>query len=297
MASTVTLQGGAANYTLPVGKDAVAAITAAIQTEFTGAKSGSFTVIDPSGSADISVTAGKQLQGIFDLGLGQDTLIGGLKTTLIYGNADDTQGDSISVVGKTTVFGTAGADTLSVTNGSATAYLEGGKNIVSLAGKSDTLSVAGTGGASIKIDKGTKASIVGGAADDTVRLSTGAATVTAGSGSMSVIGGTGQLTFTHGVGGDDTVNVGSTKATDFLTGAAGDKAGSDLFTMNIKGSGKYIIDSFSSTRDTISITGASKAQIAAALKNAHTIKGGEVVTIGKDHITVIGGGLTSKNFV
>jgi hypothetical protein len=297
MATTVTLQGGAAKYTLPVGKDAAAVIASAIEKQFTGAKAGDFTVLDPSGSADISVTAGKQLQGLFDLGLGQDTLVGGLKTTLIYGNADNTQGDSFSVVGKTTVFGTAGADTLNVTNGAATAYLEGGKNVVSLSGGADTLSVAGTGGATISVDKGTKASIVGGSGDDKVRLGTGATTIVAGSGSMSVSGGTGQLSFTHGVGGDDTVNVGSTKATDFLTGAQGDKSGSDLFTIDFKGSGKYVIDSFSSSNDTISIAGASKAQIAAALKDAHTIKGGQVVTIGKDHITVIGGGLTNKNFV
>ncbi len=130
-------------------------------------------------------------------------------------------------------------------------------------------------------------------------LSTGAATVTAGSGAISVLGGTGAFTFAHGKGGKDTVTVTKTAALDKFTGALG-KTGTDAFNIALKAGGKYDITSFSSTADKITITGATKAQITAALKGAHAVnKHGTVtttLTIGTDKITVVGGALNTKNF-
>jgi len=306
MSDTVTLPGGGGlQYVIPAGADARKALADAIKSEFQAAgknitmnvvnsgaagKAGFFdAVLEASGSAD-ALVAGKGVQAIFDLGTGSDTLIGGSSTSLIYANAESTDGDSISATGNTTVFGTAGNDTLSVINGTATAYLGGGNDVVKLAGSNDTVTIAGKG----------LASVVGSGAASTVHLGSGATTVTAGSGNMSVIGGTGSINFTHGLHGDDTVTILKNQGIDTLSGALGDNSGSDLFDISVKAGGKYVINAFSSTADTIKIGGASQKDIVKALKSAHTVKsGGNIVTtltIGHDHITVIGGAVTAKNF-
>jgi Ca2+-binding RTX toxin-like protein len=303
---TVTLPGGGAlKYVLPVGSDAKKALATAIKTEFNAAgknitmnvvdsgapgKAGFFNAVLDGSASNNALVAGKGVQAIFDLGTGADTLIGGASTSLIYANTQSTSGDSISMTGKATVFGTAGNDTLSVINGSATAYLGGGNDVVKLVGSSDTLTIAGKG----------MASIVGSGAQSTVFLGQGATTITAGSGAMSVVGGKGSINFTHGAGGDDTVSIAKNMGTDSLSGALGDSNGSDLFAISEKAGGKYVINAFSGTSDTIKITGATQKEITKALKDAHTVKSGGVtvttLTIGHDKMTVIGGAVTSKNF-
>ncbi len=235
-----------------------------------------------------------------------------------------------TALGTTTVFGTQGNDTLDVTSGRVVTDLLGGTNTVSVTGASDTLSItATTGTTNVIVAAGTKASILGGAGASvtkvtlstgastvnagagklsvlggagkaTVTLSTGGATVTAGSGQMSVFGGTGAFTFTHGKGGKDAVTVTKTAALDKFTGALGN-TGTDVFNIAAKAGGKFDITSFSSTADKIAITGATKAQITAALKGAHTVKkNGSItttLTIGTDKVTVVGGALTTKNFI
>lgn len=314
MANTVSLPGGGkVVYKLPVGTDAKAALTTAIASEFAAAgknktmnvvksgaagKTGFFNAVVNSSAT--KVTAGTGVQAIFDLGTGKDTLIGGTSTTLIYGNANDKKGDNISVAGKTTVFGTAGNDTLSVTNGNATAYLEGGTNTVTLSGKADTISIAGTGNAFVNVNAGTKATVIGGESNTTVTLNTGAASVVAGSGAMSVVGGKGAINFTHGAGAVDTVSITKNTGTDTLSGALADKKGGDVFDIASKAGGKFVINNFNGTTDKIVITGATPAQIAAAIKaDKHTTTKGvttTTLTIGSDKITVVGGAVTAKNF-
>jgi hypothetical protein len=324
MASSVTLPGGSGSkFVLPVGADASAALSKAIKGEFTAAgknitmnvvkngaagKVGHFNSVISQLTANTKLTAGPGVQAIVDLGSGKDTLIGTASTHLIYGNVNATKGDAITVTGKTSVFGTNGADTLTVTNGNATAYLEGGNNSVILKGTSDTISLPGTGVDSVSVTAGTKASIVGGAGALTVKLSSGAATIhggsgkttiVGGSGNVSVVGGTGALNFAHGKGGNDTVVITKNSGTDTLVGAKG-VAGGDVFNIGVNAGGKYLINSFSSTTDKIKIAGATNAQIAAALKGQHTTTKGGVttttLTVGQDKITVVGGALTVKNF-
>jgi hypothetical protein len=307
MPDTVTLPGGGAlKYVIPIGKDAEKALAAAIKSEFVAAgqnitmnvvdsgaagTSGFFNAVLGASATNDTLVAGKDVQAIFDVGTGADTLIGGKSTSLIYANAQATNGDSISVTGQSTVFGTAGNDTLSVINGSATSYLGGGNDVIKLFGSSDTLTVGGTG----------LASVVGSGATSTVFLGKGATTVTAGSGDMSVVGGKGSFNFTHGAGGNDTVNILNNHGTDSLTGALGDaKGGSDLFDISAKAGGKYVINAFSSTSDTIKISGASQKEITTALKNAHTVQSGGVtvttLTVGHDKMTIVGGAVNLKNF-
>jgi hypothetical protein len=304
MASTVSLPGGGkTSFTLPVGADASSALQAAILSEFKAAgknitlnsvaskaagKAGFFNAVVNTVTSNVSLSAGTGVQAVFALGTGKDTLVGNTSTSLLYGNASDTKGDSFSVAGKTTVFGTAGADTLSVgTGANATAYLEGGANIVTLVG-SDTLTVAGTG----------TASITGGASGkEVVSLSTGATTIKAGAASISVVGGTGAITFTHGKGGTDTVSTSATSGT--FTGALG-STGGDTFNIGLVSSGKFVINSFSGATDKINIVGATAAQIKTALSGAHaTLKGGVTtteLTVGTEKITVVGGAVTKTNF-
>lgn len=287
MASTATLPGGGKSvFKLPIGADVGNALQTAINSEFKAAgknftmnivdskapgKANFFNAVINQATKAVSITAGTDVQAIFDLSAkGGDTLIGGSSTNLIYANATAKGGDSISVTGNSTVFGTAGADTLSVNSGTATAYLEGGNNAVTLIGN-DTLTLVGTG----------------------------IATVTGGSGKVSVAGGTGTLSFTHNKGGIDTVSVSNKTGGDTLTGALG-STGTDVFNITLGTSGKYVINSFSSTSDKIDLVGVSSKDIATALKNAHTVKSGSsivtTITIGKDTIQVTGGAVNNKNF-
>lgn len=274
MPTTTLPGGGSTKYVLPVGADAKAVLASAIKSQFKAAgkhitinkvaskasgKTGFFNAVisDKSGA---KLTAGKGVQAIFDLGKGHETLIGGTKTTLIYANESNTKGDSIVATGKGMIFGTAGADTVSLSNGNFTAYLEGGKNVVKLSG---------------------------------------ADTIHTGSGSYSIAGGSSKLTFIHGKGSKDTVSVTKNKGTDKFTGAGSDKKGSDLFAISKSAGGKFVITSFSS-KDKLKIVGATSKEITKALKGAHhTVHGGvttTTLTIGSDKITVSGVAITHKNF-
>lgn len=169
--ATVTLPGGNGNFTsLAVDQDAKTALTTAIKSLFTAAggnvtaneiasgvagEKGFFNLVLDGGLQATTITAGANVQALFDTGLGQDTLIGNASTTLFTAN---NAGDFISSVATSTIIGGAGNDTVSVV-GKASAYLEGGNNLVQL--KGGAVSLLGTGG------------------NDTVNVLTGANTVSA----------------------------------------------------------------------------------------------------------------------
>ena len=107
--ATVTLPGGNGNFTtLSVGQDAKTALTTAIKNLFNAAGSnttpneiasgvagekGFFNLVLDGGLQATTITAGSNVQALFDTGLGQDTLIGNASTTLFTAN---NAGDSIS---------------------------------------------------------------------------------------------------------------------------------------------------------------------------------------------------------
>jgi hypothetical protein len=169
--ATVTLPGGNGNFTtLAVSQDAKAVLTTAIKNLFNAAGSnitaneiasgvagekGFFNLVLDGGLQSTKITAGANVQALFDTGLGQDTMIGNASTTLFTAN---NAGDSISSIATSTIIGGTGNDTVSVV-GKASAYLEAGDNLVQLSGGS--VSLLGTGG------------------NDTVKVLTGANTVSA----------------------------------------------------------------------------------------------------------------------
>jgi hypothetical protein len=170
--ATVTLPGGNGNFTsLTVGNDARAALTSAIKNLFNDAgpnitaneiasgvngMKGFFNLVLDGALASTSIVAGKNVQALFDTGLGRDTLVGNSATTLFFAN---NAGDSISTSATaSTIIGGAGSDTVSAM-GNVSAYLEGGDNLVKLSNGS--VSLLGTGG------------------NDTVNVIAGSDTVTA----------------------------------------------------------------------------------------------------------------------
>ena len=169
---TVTIPGGNGNFTsLGVEKDAKAALTSAIKNLFNQAgpnvtpneiasgvdgTKGFFNLVLDGALASTSITAGANVQALFDTGLGQDTLVGNSATTLFFAN---NAGDSISsAAAASTIIGGTGSDTVSA-QGMVSAYLEAGNNQVNLANGS--VSLLGTGG------------------NDTVNVVTGSNTVNA----------------------------------------------------------------------------------------------------------------------
>ncbi len=154
---TVSLPGGNGGFTaIPVEHDAKATLTAAIKNLFNAAGSnitaneiasgvdgtkGFFNLVLDGALAPTTITAGANVQALFDTGAGQDTLVGNTATTLFVAN---NAGDSISsTAAASTIIGGAGSDTVSAV-GDVTAYLEGGSNQVNLGG--GALSLLGTGG-------------------------------------------------------------------------------------------------------------------------------------------------------
>lgn len=236
--------------------------------------------------------------------------------------------DSVSLLGtggSDTVNISAGANTVSAmyaanvsimgTNSNDTLTL-GSKSAVTVSGAKDRITLAGNGSVSVMvtgsgdtINAGAgAATITAGAGTVSVMGSTGklnftagagATTVTAGSGAASVTGGKGTINFAHGVGGRDTFVAGTGKIT--LKGAGTDTKGSDLFKFNVKTAQSTVITSFSASKDTISIAGATAAQIKTALGKATVTGTGTntktVFTVGNDHFTVTGGALTTKNVI
>jgi Ca2+-binding RTX toxin-like protein len=169
----VTLPGGNGSFTtLTVEKDAKVALTSAIKNLFNDAApnitaneiasgvdgtKGFFNLVLDGALASTTITAGANVQALFDTGLGQDTLVGNDATTLFYANSD---GDSISSsAAASTIIGGSGSDTVSA-KGDITAYLGDGNNQVNLSNGS--LDLLGDGG------------------NDTVNVVTGSNTVTAG---------------------------------------------------------------------------------------------------------------------
>jgi Ca2+-binding RTX toxin-like protein len=154
--ATVTLPGGNGNFTsIAVSHDAKTVLTTAIKNLFNAAGSnitaneiasgvdgdkGFFNLVLDGGLHATTVSAGANVQALFDTGLGQDTLVGNKSTTLFTANS---AGDSISSIATSTIIGGAGNDTVSVV-GKASAYLEAGDNLVQLGGGS--VSLLGTGG-------------------------------------------------------------------------------------------------------------------------------------------------------
>jgi hypothetical protein len=154
--ATVTLPGGNGNFTsIAVNQDAKTVLTSAIKNLFHAAGSnitaneiasgvdgdkGFFNLVVDGGIHATTISAGANVQALFDTGLGQDTLIGNKSTTLFTANS---AGDSISTIATSTVIGGAGNDTVSVV-GKASTYLEAGNNLVELGGGS--VSLLGTGG-------------------------------------------------------------------------------------------------------------------------------------------------------
>jgi Ca2+-binding RTX toxin-like protein len=169
--ATVTLPGGNGNFTsIAVNQDAKTALTTAIKNLFHAAGSnitaneiasgvngdkGFFNLVIDGGLHATTITAGANVEALFDTGLGQDTLIGNKSTTLFTAN---NAGDSISSIATSTIIGGTGNDTVSVV-GKASAYLEAGNNLVQLSNGS--VSLLGTGG------------------NDTVNVLSGANTVSA----------------------------------------------------------------------------------------------------------------------
>jgi predicted regulator of Ras-like GTPase activity (Roadblock/LC7/MglB family) len=169
---TVTLPGGNGNFTnLAVEKDAKATLTSAIKNLFNENKpnitpneiasgvdgtKGFFNLVLDGALASTTITAGANVQALFDTGLGKDTLLGNNATTLFFANND---GDSISsTAAASTIIGGTGSDTVSA-QGNISAYLEAGSNQVNLS--SGSVSLLGTGG------------------NDTVNVVAGSNTVTA----------------------------------------------------------------------------------------------------------------------
>ena len=155
--ATVSIPGSNGNFTtLTVEKDAKAALTSAIKNLFNQAApnitaneiasgvngmKGFFNLVLDGALASTSITAGANVQALFDTGLGHDTLVGNSATTLFFAN---NAGDSISSSATaSTIIGGTGSDTVTA-QGIVSAYLEGGNNQVNLSNGS--VSLLGTGG-------------------------------------------------------------------------------------------------------------------------------------------------------
>jgi len=288
-----------------------------------------------------NLKAGINVQAIIDTqGHAGDTLTGGTKTTLLVGNASGDRiinkttatvfggagNDTVDVTGKVSAYleagknsvnlngadsvsllGTGGSDTVNISAGANTVSAMyaanvsimgtnsndtltlGSKSAVTVSGAKDRITLAGNGSVSVMVT----------GSGDTINAGAGAATITAGAGTVSVMGSTGTINFAHGVGGRDTFVAGTGKIT--LKGAGTDTKGSDLFKFNVKTAQSTVITSFSASKDTISIAGATAAQIKTALGKATVTGTGTntktVFTVGNDHFTVTGGALTTKNVI
>jgi len=269
---TVTLPGGNGGFTaIPVEKDAKATLTTAIKNLFNAAGSnitaneiasgvdgtkGFFNLVLDGALAPTTVTAGANVQALFDTGGGQDTLVGNTATTLFVANS---AGDSISsAAAASTIIGGAGSDTVSAV-GSVTAYLEDGNNQVNLGG--GALSLLGTGG------------------DDTVNVVAGKNTVTAdykATLDLSGNGTTDQVTLAAGSsvyisGSNVTTNITGNHETIVITGSNEH--------INLIGSGDKIIIA-GGTNDTITYSTPGKGK-----GHAATVIGGGDDSKGKKHIT------------
>jgi hypothetical protein len=264
--ATVTLPGGNGGFSaIPVEKDAKATLTTAIKNLFNSAgqnitaneiasgvdgTKGFFNLVLDGALAPTTITAGANVQALFDTGLGQDTLVGNAATTLFVANS---AGDSISsAAAASTIIGGAGSDTVSAV-GKVTAYLEGGSNQVNLGG--GALNLLGTGG------------------HDTVNVTAGKNTVTAAykaTLNLSGNGTTDQVT----LGAGSTVFISGSNVTTNITG--------NNETIVITGSNEHI--NLIGTGDTIIIQGGTNDTITYSAPGKGGGKGGSHAA------TVIGGG-------
>ena len=272
---TVTIPGANGNFTsLGVEKDAKAALTTAIKNLFNSSApnitaneiasgvdgtKGFFNLVLDGALASTSITAGANVQALFDTGLGQDTLVGNSATTLFFAN---NAGDSISSsAAASTIIGGAGSDTVSA-QGAVSAYLEAGNNQVNLSNGS--VSLLGTGG-SDKVNVVAGSNTVTAAYKATIDLS-GANTkdkVTLADGStVSVTGGSVVATIT---GNNEAI---------YINGSND--------SLNLVGSNDTVIF-VGGGNDTITYSSPGKSQ-----GHSATVIGGDGK--GKGHSTVVGGG-------
>ena len=141
------------------------------------------------------ISAGANVQALFDTGLGQDTLLGNAATTLFVANG---AGDSISsIADASTIIGGAGSDTLSAV-GSVTAYLEGGNNLVQSerrsfgdllgTGGNDTVNVV-SGSDTVSVSYKATVALSGSGTTDQLNLATGSTVDISGNNISATIGG------------------------------------------------------------------------------------------------------------
>jgi Ca2+-binding RTX toxin-like protein len=252
MAQTVTLPGGNGSFTtFQVEKDAKAALTTAIKDLFNDAgknitaneiasgqdgMKGFFNLVLDGALAPTTITAGANVQALFDTGLGQDTLVGNAATTLFVANA---AGDSISsAAAASTIIGGAGNDTVTA-SGNVTAYLDGGNNQVNLGGGAldllghggnDTVNVV-SGNDTVNVAYKATLNLSGNGTNDQVTLAAGSAVYVSGSNVTTTITGNNETVVI--TGSNEVINLVGSGDTIIIKGGT-----NDTITYSTPGKGK-----------------------------------------------------------